>query len=195
MTEPTLDDIIRDASQRSEIAIRKYGCVPITFIGYRADGQIGFMFDEKTMAEAGFENWYDNAYLAFACRNYITMFSCVQIVQFSEVLIAELSETEALELNLDILDLDMLKSKRLESSIHFIAEDIDGNRSAANRSIIRPAGSVAYLDNDLNFIDQADTKVVGCFVGFFSQKNMGKAAMKRLRQAMIAERRAARGTL
>ena len=51
----TLEELIRDASARADHQLRHQGGVPITFIGYRPDHNVGFMLDNETLENR--EQW------------------------------------------------------------------------------------------------------------------------------------------
>ena len=88
-----LEQLIHDASARANLNLVHLGRVPITFVGYRPDHNPGFMFDNETMMDFGLppdimEDLSDPGdlknILAMLARQFISMFGCIQIVQYAE---------------------------------------------------------------------------------------------------------------
>lgn len=182
--EKTLDHLIRDASKRAAKNLHRQGGQPITFIGYRADGEIGFMIDQQTMLELGIGPAEDKDFVVFVVKNFLKTLGCTQLVTLSEAWRVRHPLGDG---PVDEKEFEKAFPAGLEDHpervdiIHYMAEDYDGNRLCGDQSIIRPAGAKPYLDNDLEIVDAKGMK--GRMTGFFD-KNVGNG----LRKAIIGAR-------
>lgn len=188
----TLEDIIRDAATRAARTLKTLGFVPITFIGYRVDDNIGFMFDQQSLIDL--QNTQnkplpvDNKdFLVHLGRSLVQLVGCTQVVHYAEAWRVKLdaSDEAGAEAELDAMcdeDGDVLVSTHpgREECIHYVAEDCDGNRLIGGQTLLRPAGFKPYVEAVQ--IDDGSS-LEGRFTGFFS-----KDAKRNLRPVIIAYR-------
>ena len=147
----TLNEMIQDASSRAAWTLKYTGAVPITFIGYRPDGNPGFMFDQRTLTDIGFSGADNKNFLNFLVQQYVHLFGCTQVVHISEAWVKFMKHKDGLEIPDYIHD-----DPERHEIMMYMAEDIDGNRFQGQQSIIRPSGGEVHLADDLKINDASD---------------------------------------
>ena len=165
----TLEELIRDASHRAALTLKQLGGVPITFIGYRADHNPGFMFDQETLtlssegAGLNSDQINDKDFLRQLAKTFIMLFGCTQVVMYAEAWKAALPKDKKSKV---WMKEGIANHPDREEIVHYMAEDYDGNSWLGMQTLIRPAGFPPYLDT-LEIHEARDS--IGRFTHFFKR--------------------------